>query len=1203
MVVKINENNHKCPFCGNNLKSRYSKCFNIYCQGQKFNKDNLVIYRLNPQLELGRIIKKLAIPASKSLEDEDNYFITKFKVLFKNNIIKIIHPIDLLHYIFEVNERVLTKNGVGVVNSQQFLIQDGKISYEILFPNGKLEQINETDIIAKYEPTAKRIISKHRIDLPQNFLIKYWANLFHSYYTSYQIKCITNSRLALMPHQINVAHRLSEEYFPRVILADEVGLGKTIEAGIYIKEMMARNLAERILIIVPATLVRQWQFELENKFNIDFTIYDGKKIKELRKGDSRILELLQNPFYYDNLIICSLQFARNPKYIELLPQISWDIIIFDEAHHLRRYLTNVATGSFRETLNFKLARRLSQSTECLLLLTATPLQLHSFELFSLIDLIHPEAFINFSDFEHFRKNMPFINLLVSNVNNIDKLNMFEIKNTIKLLKDLKYVNKKDSNDQILDLIKNFDFKNDLLKKIEADHTLSKFLIRNRKKNVFSKEFLNTRIVKTIMVYPTKQELDIYREIRIYLAKVYNASISEGNIGIGFVITTLQKLLTSSKYAILKSIERRLEHIARLKDISTELKFIKEEDPEYYETLYEEQYIDAEVEENYNNQLNRDKNKGTLDLINQEKILKEFHQVLKNVPYDSKSDAFLELLNQIYGQNPNEKILIFTQFVDTLFYLKELLKDRNKSYHVESFYGGMNKIEKDEAVERFRTNPNFSILISTEIGGEGRNFQFCRVLVNYDLPWNPMKLEQRIGRLDRIGQKSQEIYIYNFFLEGTIETDIIFALDKRINLFEESIGLLEPILGKIEKDFKDLIFSEETHKRRKLNEFNRTLDEEIQKAKEIEMQLDDLLIDKKSFQMDGLITSLASCEEVKLSHNELFLLIKYFFNLDHHKYGNLKVINREENKDLNGKLPLVKIIPNDLLLSNPYYQFSKESIGTFDLELAREKEEIDFFALGHPLIDHLLEYCRSYSLRGTITVLNLKKDLVVNQLDQTITQNKELYLFIFEIKFQGYIIETQISAIVTDDKGNQMENMAEFILNIEHYDKIFNFNKNVPQEIHVNQKLIDRLRENAKSLTKRKTSQWKKEIRILNKKFFDLEQGKKHKIYSYKKKVLNLRLGSLKQKLERKMNQRPSERQKQNIENEKDKTKKREKLNKLQKLEEEITYLEKAIVGIKKKLDDVSFEYEDLKIEMRKRNIAKFYTNILGFAVIRVVDKD
>ena len=303
MINRIKDLKYKCPFCTNSLESRFSKCFNVYCQGHKFNLDNLVINRLNPELGIGRIVKKLEIPASRSLDDEDTFFLTKYKVRFENNIVKIIHPLDLIHQTFEVNERILTKDGVGTINSDNFQIKDGSISYEVLFPNGKLTQIYEPEIISKYETPIKRIIASKKIDPPQNFLIKYWANLFHSYYTSYQIKCITNSRLSLMPHQINVAHRLSEEYFPRIILADEVGLGKTIEAGIYIKEMMARNLAERILIIVPATLVKQWQFEMQNKFNIEFTLYDGKKIKELKKyGTHRSTEMLQNPFQQPQLL-------------------------------------------------------------------------------------------------------------------------------------------------------------------------------------------------------------------------------------------------------------------------------------------------------------------------------------------------------------------------------------------------------------------------------------------------------------------------------------------------------------------------------------------------------------------------------------------------------------------------------------------------------------------------------------------------------------------------------------------------------------------------------------------------------------------------------------------------------------------------------------------------------------------------------------
>jgi len=1150
-------------------------------------------------LGIGRIIKKLEIPASKSLDEEDTIFITKFKVLFKNNIIKIIHPIDLIHNTFSVNEKIITKEGIGVVNSKDFLVKDGKISYEILFSNGKVSQIEESEIISLYQPTVKRIISNKRIDDPQKFLIKYWANLFHSYYTSYQIKCITNSRLSLMPHQINVAHRLSEEYFPRVILADEVGLGKTIEAGIFIKEMMARSLAERILIIVPASLSSQWAFEMLNKFNIEFTIYDGMKIKELeRRGHYKSSNILQNPFYYDNLIICSLQFARNPKYIKLLTQISWDVVIFDEAHHLRRYLLNMTTGNYRETLNYQLARNLSNSTESMLLLTATPLQLHSFELYSLIELIQREAFKSFSNFEHFRKNKPFINLLVANINQIDKLNNFEVKNTIKLLKSLNYIDKKKDDKQILNLIKDDSFKLNLLKRVEKDHTLWKFLIRNRKKNIFSDDLLNKRIVKTIMVNPSKQELETYNEIRLYLAKIYNSSISKENIGLGFIITTLQKLLTSSKYAFLKSLERRLEQIERYKCFSMNLEKLKEEDPEYFEIELEEENIESDTIINFSKANASKKQDVSLDLISQEKLLRNFYDKLKSLPYDSKSTKLIDLLTQIYNNNPNEKILIFTQFVDTLTHLKQLLEKQKQDIEIEIFYGGIDKDEKDKAVERFRASKKFAILISTEIGGEGRNFQFCRVLVNYDLPWNPMKLEQRIGRLDRIGQESKEIYIYNFFLEGTIETDIIFALNKRINLFEESIGILEPIIGKIEKDIKEIIFTEtEGKKRKKLNDFYRTIHEQFQRAKEIEMRLDDLLIDKKSFRLDDLITSLEACEEVKLTHNELFLLMKCFFDLNNHAYGYLETsANHSSKSEIYTKIQL-----NEILLKNPNLKLSKEYIGTFNLDFAREREEIDFFALGHPLINSIINFCRSDKFNGTFTLLNLKKALLLEDFKLSLNSTREGYILIFNIKFQGYIIENQYIAILVDKIGNEIENLADFILDIENFHKIFEFeiqNDEIPQ---LKQDFMESIIQKAKSIVKRKTSIWKQEIKALNDKIFTSERNKKEKIYQYKSRALNLKIEGLKRKLEKKERQRPTERQLKNISNLTDEGRKEEKKRKVKQIEEDIRFLNKDIKLTNKKIDDLLFDYEDIKKEMIKRNTAKFYTNLDAFAIVRLVD--
>ena len=1191
MLLKINPLlKYNCPFCGKGLELEFSKCFNIYCKGQKFNVGNLVIFRLNTDLGIGRITRKLEIPTSKSLDEEDTHFIAKFKVLFRDNIIKIIHPIDLIHFIFKVNEKVVIEQGIGIINNEDFLIKNGVISYELIMENGKTIQIFEANIHSKYETQLKTLFLKKEIDPPKNFLIKYWANLFHTYYTSYRVKCVNNSRLSLMPHQVNVAHRLAEEYFSRVILADEVGLGKTIEAGIYIKEMMARNLAERILIIVPASLIKQWQWEMKNKFNINFTIYDGKKVKELeRKGSYKHAEILHNPFYYDNLIICSLQFARNRKYAKLLTKVSWDIVVFDEAHHLRRYLVNTKTGNYRETLNFELAKNLSLSSESMLLLTATPLQLHSFELYSLIELIQPEVFENFSDFEHFRKNTPFINLLITNLSNFDKLNNFEVKNTIKLLKDLHYIEKEKSFIKINQILKSDSFKDNLKRKIETDHTLSKFLIRNRKKNVFSKEFISQRIVKTIIVNPTQQELELYNEIRLYLAKIYNSTLSKKNMGIGFVITTLQKLLTSSKYAFLKSLERRLEDIQRFKTFFLSPNKIKEENPEYFEIELEERFIDSELNGIFKNKSNKGFNKDPIEILNHEKILKKFNDKLKKLPYDSKSDKLIVLLNQIYKRNRNEKVIIFTQFVDTLKFLKKLIENQNGNYSIDLFYGGLDKIQKDESVEKFRARKDASILLSTEIGGEGRNFQFCRVLINYDLPWNPMKLEQRIGRLDRIGQKSREIYIYNFFMEGTIETDVIHALVKRINLFEESIGVLEPILGRIEKDFKNMIFAEDDGKKRnKLNEFYRTLDEEIRRAKEIEMQLDDLMIDKKSFQMQGLISSLESHVEVKLTHNELYLLIRYFFDLNDHLYGFL-----EDLKDVS------KIKIDDLLLKNPKYPFVSEYNGTFNLELAREKEEIDFFALGHPLINNILNYCINDEFPGNFSMLTLKKEILQQSFDIKSIQQKELYLFIFSVKFQSFIIESQINAIIVDKNGNEVEGFADFILDINNYKNLFHFNDFI-EEINVDINLINLIQQKAKKHIKSKISLWKKEIKTLNDKIFSQEKKKKEKIYAHKRKVLNIKFESLKQKLARKKNQRPTDRQLQKIKILRDLHEKQEKMNNIKNLKEEIKFLTDDIRLIERKLDDLSFEFEDLKNEMIKRNSSKFYINILSFALIKLI---
>jgi hypothetical protein len=463
----------------------------------------------------------------------------------------------------------------------------------------------------------------------------------------------------------------------------------------------------------------------------------------------------------------------------------------------------------------------------------------------------------------------------------------------------------------------------------------------------------------------------------------------------------------------------------------------------------------------------------------------------------------------------------------------------------------------------------------------------------------MKLEQRIGRLDRIGQESREIFIYNFYMEGTVETDVIYALIKRINLFEESVGVLEPIIGRIERDLKNVIFAEDDRKKRKkLNEFYRTLDEEIQKAKEIEMQLDDLMIDKRSFQMESLISSLASCIDVKLTHSELYKLVSFFLNLNSNKYGTLE--NLEEKVDNGREIDkfLSKIILNEELLNNPKYKLMNEYVGTFNLDFAREREEFDFFALGHPLVNTILNFCMSDSFKGTYTILNLKRKSLPAKLFPITSPQNEYYLFIFVVKFQGYIIENQILPVLVDKDGREVKDLQDFVLNMENYEKICEQSDN-PNSLNAKSEIVSDLQAQAKKIIKSKTSIWKREIKTLNDKIFIIEREKKKRIYAYNRRVLNLKVESLNQRLANNKTKRPTRRQLLNINGLKDETKKQERKQGIQKLEEKIRFNEKDIQLAIKKIDDLSFEYEDLKNEMNRRNLAKFYTNLLSLAIIRI----
>ena len=457
-------------------------------------------------------------------------------------------------------------------------------------------------------------------------------------------------------YQIETVKKVLKYFRGRVLLCDEVGLGKTIEAGMVIKEYLMRNMVRNILILTPSALVSQWKEEMETKFGIEFMTTDD-------------VEASEDPekFWSGKYLIASLNLAKSKKNMPIVTRHFYDLVVVDEAHHLRN----------RATQAWKLINQIQK--RFILLLSATPLQNNLIELFNLITLLKPGQF---KTEKLFRQEY----LMKGNLrkpSNRDKMR--------ELLRDV--------------------------------------MIRNTRSIIDLK--LPRRFATTLRIEPTETEKKIYQGLNNYLRKD------------GLNRLTLNLLLReagSSPFALKKSLLQ-----------------MPGEDGEKQRII---EWVDS----------------------------------LEEV---SKGKALLDLVRK----NSEDKKVIFTQYVKSLEYITDLFR-RNGIRHV-IFKGALTAREKNAAIEQFRDEA--PVLVSTESGGEGRNLQFCNTLINFDLPWNPMRIEQRIGRLHRIGQ-TRDVFVFNLSVKETLEDYVIDLLDNKINMFEMVIGEIEPILGHLEKEenFEDLV---------------------------------------------------------------------------------------------------------------------------------------------------------------------------------------------------------------------------------------------------------------------------------------------------------------------------------------------------------------------------------------------------------------
>jgi len=729
---------------------------------------------------------------------------------------------------------------------------------------------------------------------------------------------LSNARIEPKLHQIFVMLRVLGKTAPRMILADEVGLGKTIEAGLLIKELRSRKLAERVLILTPASLVEQWRNELESKFNESFDVFDAAALEHIGRGR-------HNPWLERDNIICSLPFAV--RHGEEITACHWDVVIIDEAHKASRRRHG---KSWETKRTWEFADELKDSTNGLLLLTATPMQVHESQLYSLVDLIEPGLFGTFSQFMASVHALPELNEVMkiaqacSSWADLDRLNALTAHK--ETLSALGFV----AADLAAELATQAACEQ-LLNELAARHPLADVLVRNRKREVM--EGFQPRVPKTHPVEPTPEEMDLYDEITEYIRLSYNVAISKKDRAVGFLMVAFQKMLTSSSAAIKVSFEQRILKLQAILDgdvpVRKRRKKLSEDDVDELRDVAEasaalQEFLGVEFAD-------MDDADFEASLLHEIDVMKGFVQRLEG-QVDSKAKVLTTAMRQLLGDDPSEKVLIFTQFIETQMYLTEMLS--RAGFSVDYFNGNMNLDEKERAVRRFRDSSQ--ILVSTEAGGEGRNFQFCHIMVNYDLPWNPMRVEQRIGRIDRIGQK-RPVEIHNLAVVGTLEQRVLEVLSDRIRLFEESVGSLDPILGEIEKEFEQLAMTGVIDKDADAFEFEEGVERRRREAMAREEAQADLAMDRNSFRKDEANRWLQRRPLADWSDLRDFVTeaLGYFGG---------RISKGSSGATVIAISPALK---TDAKLKRARYE------GEFDPALALVEEPEEFFAVGHEVVDGLL----------------------------------------------------------------------------------------------------------------------------------------------------------------------------------------------------------------------------------------------------------
>lgn len=779
-------------------------------------------------------------------------------------------------------------------------------------------------------------------------------NTFRSYLTAYQINnpsccdlySLNSARIDFVPYQFRPALKLIHADEPRILIADSVGVGKTIEAGLIIKELQARSELENVLIICPKPLVTERKWELEMKrFDEDFVPVTGAELRQIISDTDRDGEW---PVRYSKTIVpysildnrtYNGDTEKKSKFFGLKgldPAPHFDLVIIDEAHHIRN-------GSMEKekAFEYKCVKYFSDHADAVVMLTATPLQTSDDDLFTLLNVLRPDVIIDKPTFNLMARPNSHISAACSLIRRAGKdwqeQAVKELKGVLETQWGENVVAANPTYASMLQTLQKEKITREervkLISEAESLHSFNSMLNRTRRKDI--QDFCIRRPF-TLAVEFTPSQRALHDEL---LRFEQNAlmQLHGDTRSIPFMMSTIKRQAASCIFGLAPHIRDLIKR-----------RFVQiDEDPDSEMPGFEFSGTGAEI---------------------LKELVQNLLQMADNLPEeDPKFDQMMTAIRE--KQNvENNKIIIFSTFRFTLRYLKKKLLAAG--LRVDHIDGGVKDTMRQELRARFELPKSdlnaLDILLFTEVGSEGLDYQFCDMMINYDLPWNPMRIEQRIGRIDRRGQKSETISIYNIITNGTVEADIYYRCLMRIGIFESSIGECEEILGEIATRIDQIIVdSSLTEEERKIK-LEQMADNEIRKIQEMD-RLEEEEKEFFGFDLSEYTTSqeIHNAENPWLNQRNLQIMIEQYLEgrLGQGTYllgdgdvkqlrlsANARAVLREDFR----KLPAGR---NTVRQTWDVYLKGKAPMHpiTFDSEAAEKNRDAFFITAMHPLAKQAAQY--------------------------------------------------------------------------------------------------------------------------------------------------------------------------------------------------------------------------------------------------------